>query len=101
MLFLLKCFFCLAVVWLALQSSAGAPPPGRSDAAVAQDARRHAAAHAQPARRASASEAVASAQALAREGADALAEAARARCLAAPRDCVAAAAKLQDALRAR
>jgi hypothetical protein len=90
--FLLKCAACIALVLFLLQSRDVEPPPG-----PASDSHARAAAP-RPPRRPQFDE---SARELMQAGADALAEAARDRCLSAPRDGAAALQRLQGAGRER
>jgi hypothetical protein len=76
LVFILKCAICIFLVLVALQ--------WRSD-------------HAPNAENRVAARAAASAASMIRAGGDALAGAARDRCLAAPRDCLSAAQRLQSA----
>lgn len=84
MIFLLKCLACIAIVIFAVQwrEEAGAPT---------RDSHAHVAAP-KPPRRPSIEE---SAREWAQAGADALASAARDKCLAAPRDCAATLQRMQ------
>lgn len=91
MVFLAKCALCILLVCIALDwRPLGAPPAAGS--AASNVARR-----APPADKGFAHQAAEAADSLLRAGIDALAGAARDKCLAAPSDCVLAAQRLQAA----
>ncbi|WP_281931268.1 hypothetical protein [Methylocystis iwaonis] len=90
MIFLLKCLACIAIVIFAVQWREEAEAPTRESHA-------HVAAP-KPPRRPSIED---SAREWVQAGADALASAAREKCLAAPRDCAATLQRLQGAAQER
>lgn len=92
LVFLAKCALCILLVCVALDwRPLGAPPsPGREAAVVARRAP-------PPADKGFAHQAAEAANSLMRAAMDALAGAARDKCLAAPQDCISAAQRLQAA----
>jgi len=89
LVFLAKCAICILLVCVALQWRADHAPVAPKSAAVRASAPQHAAGFVQ--------DAIEKASALIRAGGDAIAGAARDKCLAAPRDCLSAAQRVQSA----
>ncbi len=87
LVFLAKCAICILIVLVALQWRADHAPVARKGVALGASAPQHAAGFVQ--------DALESASSLIRAGGDALAGAARDKCLAAPRECLAAAQRVQ------
>jgi len=92
LVFLAKCALCILLVCVALQwRPLGAPPtPGNAASAVARRG-------SPPAEKGLARQAADAANSLMRAGVEAATEAVRDKCLAAPRDCLSAAQRLQSA----
>ena len=89
MVFLAKCAICILLVCVALQWRADHAPVAPKSAAVRASAPQHAAGLVQ--------DAIEKASALIRASGDAIAGAARDKCLAAPRECLSAAQRAQSA----
>lgn len=89
LVFLAKCAICILLVCVALQWRADHAPVAPKSAAVHASSPQHAAGFVQVA--------IEKASALIHAGGDALAGAARDKCLAAPRDCLSAAQRVQSA----
>jgi hypothetical protein len=88
LVFLAKCAICILLVCVALQWRADHAPVAPKSAAVRASAPQHAAGFVQ--------DAIEKASTLIRGAGDALAGAARDKCLAAPRDCLSAAQRVQS-----
>jgi hypothetical protein len=89
--FLIKCFVFIAIVVAALQMNSPDPP----------SAARESHAHATPEKPPRRPQVAETARSLARAGTDAIASAARDKCLSAPRDCAAVFERLQGSPRDR